>query len=452
MDREVVTIPAEQVSILTNTTPRILRVAAYCRVSTDEERQLESFENQIEYFTDLIQKNSKYEFVRIYSDEGISGTSIKRRNGFQTMIHDCEARKIDLIITKSISRFARNTQDSLNFTRKLKDMGIGVYFEKEGINTLESSGELLLTLFSCFAQEESRSISENTAWGIRSKFRQGIPHINADLLLGYDKDPEGKLIINEDQAIIVRHIYRSYLEGYSLNGIARSLNQDGIKGVHGQSKWCGTTVSRILQNEKYKGSLLMQKTYTSNYLTKQHLKNTGQLNQYYIENDHPAIIPPEEWTAVQEEIERRKLFRAKHKLRGLDGAEKSPFSSKLFCERCAVNLNRVHQSGSKKPRWQCPECGIRIYDDNLRELFVKAFNALVLERDRLVPGWQEAVDNGTALEAVRAKQISSITEEGTIPFEIPQLTQAVLEEVILKSNLRVRFLFLSGDKVETDVR
>ena len=292
-EKKVITIPAEEVRAKTGAEKKRLRVAAYCRVSTDEERQLGSFENQIEYFTNLIRENGRYELAAIYSDEGISGTSVRRRPGFQAMIAACEAGEIDLIVTKSISRFARNTQDSLSFTRRLKEIGVGVCFEKKGINTLESSGELLLTLFSCFAQEESRSISENTAWGIRSRFRQGIPHLNTTVLLGYDKGPDGELVINEDQAAVVRRVYRRYLEGASLSGIAGELNRDGIPGVKGEVKWCATTVSRLLQNEKYKGALLMQKTFTANYLTRQHVRNTGQLTQYYIAENHPAIIPPE---------------------------------------------------------------------------------------------------------------------------------------------------------------
>ena len=300
MNKQVVVIPAEKVADKAEKKRKKLRVAAYCRVSTDEERQLGSFENQIDYFTKLIHDNQTYELVKIYSDEGISGTSVRKRDGFKTMIEDCEKGEIDFVITKSISRFARNTQDSLNYTRKLKDMGIGIYFEKEGINTLESSGELLLTLFSCFAQEESRSISENTAWGIRSKFQQGIPHLNTEVLLGYDKGEDGTLVINEQQAETVRRIYRMYLEGYALNRIASILNRDGVVGTHGEAKWCGSSISRLLQNEKYKVALLMQKTFTVNYLTKQHIRNTGQLAQYYIEDNHPPIIPPEEWEATQE--------------------------------------------------------------------------------------------------------------------------------------------------------
>lgn len=434
MDKKVIVIPSEQVLKHSGNAPSVLRVAAYCRVSTDEERQLGSFDNQIEYFARLITGNNRYELVKIYSDEGISGTSIRSRKGFCEMIQDCEAGKIDLIITKSISRFARNTQDSLNYTRLLKGMGIGVLFEKEGINTLESSGELLLTLFSCFAQEESRSISENTAWGIRSKFQQGIPHINAQVLLGYDKDADGNLVINEVQAEVVRRIYRCYLEGYSLGSIARTLNEDGIPGVRGKPKWCGNTISRVLANEKYRGSLLMQKTFTASFLTKQHIPNTGQLAQYYIEDDHPAIIPPDIWEAAQEETARRRAFRAEHGLRGLSGAGGSPFYSRIFCRQCGQRLQRIYHHGVSHPYWQCPSCSsskhpVRLSESLLRSCFCDAFNHVVKHRDDYMSQWQTMITTGTPLQRLRAQQMIDITAGGTIPFEIPELTQAVLREV-----------------------
>lgn len=447
MGKQVVVIPAEQVLTNSGRAPKKLRVAAYCRVSTDEERQLGSFENQIEYFTRLISENGNYELVQIYSDEGISGTSTRSRKGFRAMIADCEAGKIDLIVTKSISRFARNTQDSLNYTRRLKEMGIGVYFEKEGINTLESSGELLLTLFSCFAQEESRSISENTAWGIRSRFQQGIPHLNTEILLGYDKDERGNLIINEAQAAIVRRIYRCYLEGYSLNGIARMLNREGVAGVRGQANWCATTVSRLLGNEKYKGALLMQKTFTSNYLTRQHIRNTGQLDQYYIADNHPAIIPPEVWEAVQAETARRREFRQQHGLRGMSGSGDSPFYARVFCGTCGSKLQRVYQKGVKHPYWGCRACGVRLEDETLRACFCTAFNRMVDARDTLSQRWRAMAEHGTPLEKVRARQMLDITVEGPIPFEVPELTQALLQEAWQMDGDVIRFVFLSGDTV-----
>ena len=419
MEKNVVIIPAEQIDRKNGGKNRRLRVAAYCRVSTDEERQLGSFENQIEYYTRLIGETKNYDLVKIYNDEGISGCSIKSRKGFQEMIADCEAGKIDLIITKSISRFARNTQDSLNFTRKLKDMGIGIIFEKEGINSLESYGELLLTLFSCFAQEESRSISENTAWGIRSKFQQGIPHLNTKVLLGYDKGPEGTLIINEEQAKVVRRIYRCYLEGFSLHAIASNLNRDDIPGVHGSARWCANTVSRILENEKYKGAVLMQKTFTANYLTKQHIKNTGQLNQYYIEENHPAIIPPPIWEAVQEETQRRRNFRMQHEIRGFSGGVRSPFYSKIFCEKCDGCFQRIYHKGVKKPYWQCKNCGVRIDEEYLRSRFCYAYNFLAENREELAKRWEELEKTGSPLQKLRCRQMMDITAGGKFLMRFP---------------------------------
>ena len=445
--KDVVVIPAEQVHKNAGKVRRKLLVAAYCRVSTDEERQLGSFENQIEYFTRLISENNRYELVKVYSDEGISGTSIRSRKGFQAMIADCEAGKIDLIITKSISRFARNTQDSLNYTRKLKDMGIGIYFEKEGINTLESSGELLLTLFSCFAQEESRSISENTAWGIRSKFQQGIPHLNTEIILCYDKGEDGSLVINPEQAVTVRRIYRMYLEGYALNRIATVLNQEGVTGAKGEAKWCGSTIKRLLQNEKYKGALLMQKTFTANYLTKQHIRNTGQLAQYYIEQNHPPIISPEVWEATQEEIDRRKAFRDKHGLRGMSGNGNSPFYSRFFCKGCGGRMQRIFAKGVSVPYWKCMDCGCQIDDEKLRAAFCDAFNEVVSSRDAYLSRWEAVIETGTPLEHLRARQMTEITAEGSIPFEVPELTQTVLQEAWLHRDGKIAFTFLSGDSV-----
>lgn len=445
--KAVVTIPATVREHAQGGASSTLRVAAYCRVSTDEERQLDSLGNQVEYFGRLIAQNRSYELVRIYFDEGLSGTRTRSRKGFQEMVEACEQGQVDLVVTKSISRFARNTQDSLSYTRRLKELGVGVYFEKEGINTLESSGELLLTLFSCFAQEESRSISENTAWGIRSRFQQGIPHLNAKNFLGYDRGADGKLVINEEQAAIVRRIYRMFLEGYALGGIARSLNEEGVVGVRGAPRWCGTTISRILQNEKYKGALLMQKTFTASYLTRQQVRNTGQLPRYYIEEDHPPIVSPELWEAAQEEIARRREFRARHGLRGTDGAGKSPFYARFFCRNCDTKFQRIWRKGVSHPYWSCLTCGKKVDDEELRAAFCRAFNRVVDEREQRREIWRQAAACGTALERLRARQMEEICREGTIPYEVPELTQAVLEEAWLEEDGRVTFRFLSGDEV-----
>ena len=209
MARKVTVIPASQTTGSKRASAgEKKRVAAYCRVSTDHEEQEGSFRNQVEYYTNLIENTQEWEMAGLFTDDGISGTGTKKRSGFQDMIKACEEGRVDLVITKSISRFARNTADSLNYCRKLKTLGIPIIFEKESINTMEASGELMFTILSSLAQEESRNISENTQWGIRSKFQQGIPHINTESLLGFDKDDDGNLIINEEQATVVRRIFQ----------------------------------------------------------------------------------------------------------------------------------------------------------------------------------------------------------------------------------------------------
>lgn len=252
MARKVLHIPANKnVSVSTASRQRILRVAAYCRVSTEQDEQLNSFENQVQYYTEHIERNPNYEMAGIYADEGISGTSTTRREQFNRMIADCEAGKIDLVITKSISRFARNTQDCLKYSRRLKSLGIGIIFEKENINTMDGSGELLFTILSSLAQEESRSISENCQWGIRSLFKQGVLHINSNRFYGYDKDENGQLIINPEQGKTVKWLYESFMDGYSPDVLARKLNEDKVPGCMGEPKWTVDTVLGIANREQY---------------------------------------------------------------------------------------------------------------------------------------------------------------------------------------------------------
>ena len=222
----------------------------------------------------------------IFSDEGISGAGTKKRAGFQKMMRACREGKVDRVITKSISRFARNTADCLHYSRELKDLGIPIYFQKENIDTMAASGELLFTILSSLAQEESRNISENTTWGIRSKFKRGQPMINTERFMGYDKDEDGNLVINPEQGEVVKRIYRDFLEGWSLEGIAQQLKAEQVPGVTGKARWNAKTIQRMLQNEKYKGDLLMQKTYTVDFLTKKMVENKGEKDQYYVQGDH----------------------------------------------------------------------------------------------------------------------------------------------------------------------
>ena len=230
----------------------------------------------------------------------------KKREQFNRMIADCKNGQIDTIITKSISRFARNTLDCLKNVRLLKDLGIGVLFEKENIDTLDSKGEVLLSILSSLAQDESRSISENSTWGIRRRFEQGKLHVNHTTFLGYDKDASGELIVDKKQAAIVRKIYTAFLDGKGAGRIAKDLTRDKIPKWDGSIRWYESSIRKMLGNEKYKGDALLQKTYTVDFLTKKRVDNTGQVPQYYVEDSHPAIIDKEMWEAVQLETERRK--------------------------------------------------------------------------------------------------------------------------------------------------
>lgn len=301
------------------------KVAAYARVSTDDEEQATSYETQVKHYTEFIQKKPEWEYVKVYADDGISGTSTKRREGFNEMIKDALDGKIDLIITKSISRFARNTLDTISYTRKLKAKGIEVYFEKENLWSLDDKTEFLLTIMASMAQEESRSISQNVTMGKRWGMKEGRVSWAYSNMLGYKKE-NGKIVVVENEAILVRQIYQLFLrEGKTCTGIAEYLKAQGIPTPSGKSyKWTKNTINSILRNEKYKGDALLQKTYTTDFLEHKVEKNRGHLPQYYVENSHPAIIDKEEWEIVQAELMRREKIGAAY-------SGNSIFSSKLIC-------------------------------------------------------------------------------------------------------------------------
>ena len=283
------------------------RVAAYARVSTDSDEQLSSYAAQVDFYTQYIRSNPEWEFVEVYTDEGISGTNTKKRDGFNRMINDALAGKIDLILTKSISRFARNTVDTLTTVRKLKEKKIEVYFEKENIYTLDAKGEVMITIMSSLAQEESRSISENITWGKRKSMADGKFSLAYKYFLGYEKGEDGLPKIVEEEAKIIRKIYSLFLEGYTVRKIADCLTEKGIPTPKGKKQWSVSTVLSILTNEKYRGDALLQKTYTADFLSKTVKKNYGEVPQYYIENSHPAIIDPETFEFVQNEINTENL-------------------------------------------------------------------------------------------------------------------------------------------------
>lgn len=268
-----------------------LKVAAYCRVSTDSDEQATSYEAQMEHYTNFIQKNDEWEFAGIFADDGISGTNTKKREEFNRMIEECMAGHIDMVITKSISRFARNTLDCLKYIRQLKEKNIPVFFEKENINTMDSKGEVLLTIMASLAQQESESLSKNVKMGLQFRYQNGEVQVNHNRFMGYTKDENGHLIIEPSEAEIVKRIYLEYLQGASLKQIGEGLEADGILTAAGKAKWRPETIKKILRNEKYIGDALLQKTYTVDVLTKKRVQNNGIVPQYYVENDHEPIIP-----------------------------------------------------------------------------------------------------------------------------------------------------------------
>ena len=344
---------------------KTLRVAAYCRVSTLLEQQEGSYEAQVDYYTNKINSNPNWKCAGIFADDGKSATQTNKRDDFNAMIDACLAGKIDLVLTKSVSRFARNTVDALQNIRKLKEKSIPVIFEKEGVNTMESGGELLITILSSQAQEESRNISENTRWGLTRRFENGQISVNHKKFLGYTKDEDGNLVIVPEEAVIVKRIFREYLEGSSIINIARGLQRDGIKTVTGLDHWHPGTIDKMLSNEKLCGDACMQKTYTVDFLTKKKVKNDGYVRQYYIEDNHEAIIPKELFHQVQEEKLRRASLNkaAVTRKKSKEEKEKSKYSSKyiltdlMVCAECGHAYRRQIWSkyGEKSAVWRCED-------------------------------------------------------------------------------------------------
>lgn len=390
--REVRVIPASPAFATTLAPDSSLqkrRVAGYARVSTDSADQYASYEAQVDYYTTMIKANAEWEFVGIYTDEGISGTSTARREGFRRMIDDALAGKIDLIITKSVSRFARNTVDSLSTIRKLKEHKVEVMFEKEGIRTFDSKGELLITIMSSLAQEESRSISENVKWGRRKRFADGQVSVSFTRFLGFKKGDDGKLAVNHEQAKIVRYIYYLFLQGKNFSEIARQLESEGYTTVTGKKRWSPSTIKRVLTNVKYKGDALLQIHYTADFLTKKPVLNTGEIPQYYVKNNHEAIIEPNVFDMVQKEIQERakntEYIRGKH-----------IFSGFLRCGGCGANFGpKVWHSNEprRKEVWQCNDkyrdknnkCTITHCTEKcVQDAFVKAVNKILENKDEII--------------------------------------------------------------------
>lgn len=356
-DMRIVVIPAKSQEEIKQS--KRLRVAAYCRVSTDEKEQVNSYKAQIEYYTEKINKNPEWQMAGIFADEGISGTQAKKRPEFLKMIRQCRQGKIDLILTKSFSRFARNTLDSIDYIRELRLLGIGVVSEKENMNTLNEDSEMLITILSCFAQAESESISKNVSWGIHQSFKNGNVPMQYSRLLGYRKGKNDAPEIVPDEAEVVKEIYRCYLDGMSMNLIADRLNEKGLKTKKNNSPYRKAVIQRILTNEKYAGDAILQKTYVTDCITKKTRKNNGELPMYIVKNHHDPIISRDDFNRVQEEMARRSAKR--NIAEKLTKTEQGKYSAKyalselLFCGECGAHYRRVTWTakGFKEIKWRC---------------------------------------------------------------------------------------------------
>lgn len=432
-ERNVTVIPATKSFMHRAVSPaaRKRRVAGYARVSTDKDEQFTSYEAQVDYYTQFIKSHADWDFVKVYTDEGISGLGTSKRDGFNEMIQDAMSGSIDLIITKSVSRFARNTVDSLVTIRKLKDKGVEVYFEKENIYSLDGKGELLLTIMSSLAQEESRSISENVTWGQRKRFSDGKVSLPYKQFLGYERgekkdDPP---VVNPEQAVLVRRIYRTFMEGRTTGAIARELTAEGVPTPAGKTKWQASTIKSILQNEKYRGSALLQKCFTTDFLTKKQKINEGEVPQYYIEHSHEAIIDPMEWDAVQDEIKRRKEI-------GRAYSGTSVFSAKLVCDDCGGWYGHKTWHSTDKYRttiWRCnhkykdEKCRCRtpaVTEDEIKSRFLNVFNSIITSKKPYISDCLTAKKAITDTAKIDA-EMSNLLREMEV---VTELTRKCIEE------------------------
>ena len=396
----VVVLPANPEAAKNRTAKRQLRVAAYCRVSTDDEEQLTSYEAQKAYYTDKIMTNPDWTIAGIFADEGISGTSTAKRKEFNRLIRSCRQGKVDVVMVKSISRFARNTLDCISYTRMLQALGIAVIFEKENINTLEMDSELLITMMGAFAQAESESMGANIRWGMREAMRQGKASIRYDNLYGYEKGEDGKPKIIPEQAEVVRRIYESYLAGQSLRMIRDALEQDGIPNIKGVVSWHPAVLQSILANEKYCGDVLRQKTFIEDTISKRVRKNTGQLPMYLIQNHHEGIVSREMFNAAQAELARRNAGKAPSQKQAPTGrakySAKYALSDRLICGECGSLHRRCvwTHHGQHRIVWRCIsriDYGSRychnaptVDEKPLQDAILAAINSVMSQKDVLI--------------------------------------------------------------------
>ena len=434
-------------------TPEVkkIRAAAYCRVSTDSEEQETSYEAQVNHYTSFIQSHPGWELAGIFADEGLSGTQAKTRPQFNALIAACEEGAVNLVITKSISRFARNTLDALNYIRKLKALNIPIIFEKESVNTLEASGELMVTILASIAQQESASISQNVRMGINFGFQEGRGRVNFSSFLGYRRgDKPGTYEIVPAEADVVRRIYRQFLEGYSPKMIADALMEDGICTPSGGEHWYPSTVASILENEKYAGDLLMQKWYVEDYLTHKRVKNSGEKPQYFVEDDHDPIVPKAVFYQVQGEKKRRSgLAKDPSELRF---GNRLALNGRLICGKCGRTLKRYVKPDDALTDWRCRQralvkktdfhenvesrCDCRIVREvEVQRAVVMAFNTLPTKREELVVA-QERMITGeigridALLKTIDEQQDSLEERLEVLASQVPEDEEAINTTVV----------------------
>ncbi len=382
MDKNVKFIHPVKQQVIRKLQPK-KRVCAYCRVSTDSHEQHNSFTVQLEYYKNFIESQEDWEFAGIYADEARSGTKLEKRDDFLRMMKDCENGKIDMIITKSVTRFARNTVDSIQAIRRLKELGIGVYFEKEHINSLSEKSEQMLTILSSLAQGEAESTSTNNKWAVVKRFQDGT-YIISSPAYGYTKNENGELVIQEEEAVVVRRIFREYLNGKGVYLIAKELDEEGIPTIQYGERWDESVIREILQNPVYSGNLLLQKTYTTEVLPFKRKHNRGQVPRYFIEENHEPIITQEEAKAVKEIMEYR---RKQHGVVSKNCTNRYEFSGKILCGECGRNFRRQKIYIGKpyeKVQWCCHQhitdrtkCSQKaVREDVLQQTFLLMWNKL----------------------------------------------------------------------------
>lgn len=436
-------------------TIELMRVGAYCRVSTDSADQLNSYKSQVAYYTDMIKKNKEWVLADIYADEAITGTQVAKREDFQRMINDCMNGEIDMVITKSISRFARNTLDTLKYVRMLKERNIAVYFEDEKINTLTMDGELLLVVLSSVAQQEVENISANVKKGLKMKMKRG-ELVGFQGCLGYDYHKDTKTItVNEEEAEIVRYIFNRYIEGAGGSVIAHELENLGYKTKYGSSTWVQSTVIGIIKNEKYKGDLLLGKTFTVDPISKRRLENFGEEDKFYIRNHHEPIISEEVFEKAQEILSRRNVNRGKigeGNTKREKYSRKYAFSCMLECGFCGGTLTRRNWHSSSqysKVIWQCVTATKKgkkfckhskgIPETAIEEAFVESYRLLCDDNKDVLEEFLQRMDDTLSSSAVSKQLAKAEKEIDALEKKKSKLVDMRLEEIIDKETYESKY-------------